>query len=82
MRILIVNAYSTDNNGIVAFNNFEHYIMKFLAEQKELVDTENEFFVRDRDSIEDFLYEIESSYVKKVSEFIFRFRKVRANLIR
>jgi hypothetical protein len=39
--------------------------MKFLAEQKELVDTGNEFFVRDRDSIDDFLYEIETSYVKK-----------------
>jgi len=38
--------------------------MKFLAEQKELVDTGNEFFVRDRDSIDDFLYEIETSYVK------------------
>jgi hypothetical protein len=39
--------------------------MKFLAEQKEIVDTGNEFFIRDRESIDDFLYEIESSYVKK-----------------
>jgi hypothetical protein len=30
-----------------------------------LIDTENEFYVRNRDTIEDFLYEVESSFVKK-----------------
>ena len=53
--------------------------MKCFAEQKELIDTENEFFIRDKDSIEDFLYEIESSYVKKVNyEYIVR--KVQVSL--
>lgn len=33
--------------------------------QKELVDTETEFFIRDRNNLDDFLYELDSSYVKK-----------------
>lgn len=30
-----------------------------------MIDTENEFYVRNRDTIEDFLYEVESSFVRK-----------------
>ncbi|CAD8196616.1 unnamed protein product [Paramecium octaurelia] len=63
MRILIINCY--DNKDLEKFQHFQFHVMKYLAEQKELIDTENEFYVRNRDTIEDFLYEVESSYVKK-----------------
>ncbi|EGR31050.1 hypothetical protein IMG5_118860 [Ichthyophthirius multifiliis] len=39
--------------------------MKVMTEQKELVDTETEFFIRDKNNLDDYLYEIESSYLKK-----------------
>ena len=39
--------------------------------QKELVDTETEFFIRDKDNIDDFLYELDSSYVKKEAAKLF-----------
>jgi hypothetical protein len=60
-----VNGYNATNSGLAKFLNFQNLIKKFICEQKELVDTGNEYFARDRDSVEDFLYEIESSYVKK-----------------
>ena len=30
-----------------------------------MIDTETEFFIRDRDNLDDFLYEIDNSYLKK-----------------
>ncbi|CAK61665.1 unnamed protein product (macronuclear) [Paramecium tetraurelia] len=69
MRILIINCY--DNKDLEKFQHFQFHVMKYLAEQKELIDTENEFYVRNRDTIEDFLYEVESSYVKKESALKF-----------
>ena len=39
--------------------------MQILSEQKELVDTETEFFLRDRDNLDDFLYEVETSNLKR-----------------
>lgn len=36
-----------------------------MTEQKELVDTETEFFIRDKENLDDYLYEIESSYLRK-----------------
>lgn len=32
--------------------------------KKEMIDTEIEFFIRDRESIDEFLYEIDSSFVR------------------
>lgn len=42
-----------------------------LNSQKELIDTETEFFIRDRHNIDDFLYELDSSYVKKEAAKLF-----------
>ena len=55
MRFLIVNGYSY--NDRMKFEIFKDHIMKFISGQNELVDTESEYYIRDRDSIEDFLYE-------------------------
>lgn len=75
MRILIVNAHSI--KGKAKFEFFVNSIMnvcpsilslifQIIQDQKELVDIENEFHLRDKDNLDDFLYEEESSYVKKV----------------
>ncbi|KAL4442225.1 hypothetical protein ABPG74_009243 [Tetrahymena malaccensis] len=65
MRILIVNGYSKNKSGIKKFADFHYLIMKIMTEQKELVDTETEFFIRDKNNLDDYLYEIESSHLKK-----------------
>lgn len=36
-----------------------------------MVDTETEFFIRDKDNLDDFLYELDSSYVKKDAAKLF-----------
>jgi len=36
-----------------------------------MVDTETEFFIRDKENLDDFLYELDSSYVKKDSAKLF-----------
>ena len=36
-----------------------------------MVDTETEFFVRDKENLDDFLYELDSSYVKKDAAKLF-----------
>ena len=36
-----------------------------------MVDTETEFYIRDRDNLDDFLYELDSSYVKKEAAKLF-----------
>ena len=38
---------------------------KALNLQKDLIDTETEIFIRDRENLDDFLYELDSSYIKK-----------------
>ncbi|KAL4441119.1 hypothetical protein ABPG74_002069 [Tetrahymena malaccensis] len=65
MRILIVNGYQKTREGFQKFSDFQYNIVKIMQEQKELVDTETEYLIRDKDNVEDFLYEIESSYLKK-----------------
>lgn len=65
MKILIVNGYSKNGDGMKKFTEFQYLIMKIFAEQKQLIDTETEFFIRDKQNVEDFLYEVEGSYLKK-----------------
>lgn len=36
-----------------------------------MVDTETEFFIRDKENLDDFLYELDSSYVKKDAAKLF-----------
>lgn len=57
MRFLIVNGYSYCENGIRKFEEFRREIIKFISSQKELIDTENEYYIRDRENVEDFIYE-------------------------
>ncbi|CAK93693.1 unnamed protein product (macronuclear) [Paramecium tetraurelia] len=40
------------------------YQIQLLTGKKEMIDTELEFFIADRDTIDDFLYEIDSSFVR------------------
>ena len=42
-----------------------------MLEQQELLDTETEFFFRDKDNVDDFLFELNSSYSKKESADLF-----------
>ena len=49
----------------VAYSLHYSFSIQILSEQKELVDTETEFFIRDRENLDDFLYEIESSNLKR-----------------
>ncbi len=39
--------------------------MKIFLEQKKFLDTETEFFLRNISTIEDFLYELDSEFVRK-----------------
>ena len=71
MRILIVNGFTKNQDGYKKFSDFQYIIMKICAEQKELMDTETECFIRDRDNIDDFLYEIDSGYLLKESAINF-----------
>ena len=41
--------------------------------QKELLDTETEFFIRDLENLDDFLYELDSIYVNPESARLFNF---------
>ena len=41
--------------------------MKIFINKKELIDTETEFYIRNKDNLDDFLYERSSSFVKKRS---------------
>ena len=45
--------------------------MKICAEQKELLDTETECYIRDKDNLDDFIYEIDSGNMKKESAINF-----------
>ena len=73
MRFLIVNGYNNDRAGIQKFEFFKFQILEvqdtvhiqLIKGQKELIDTENEFYLRDRESVEDFIYEQENSHIKQ-----------------
>lgn len=65
MKILIVNGFAIDEEGIRSLAEFEEIIRTEFSHQKELVDTETDFFIRDRLSIEDLLYEPESGFLNR-----------------
>ncbi|CAD8107208.1 unnamed protein product [Paramecium primaurelia] len=64
MKILIVNGYGKCVKGFRSSEHYKQIIKEVLTGKKEMIDTELEFFFADRDSIDDFLYEIDSSFVR------------------
>lgn len=48
-------------------------ILKIFLRQKELLDTETEFFIRDLSNLDDFLYESDSIYVSPEAARLFNF---------
>ncbi|EAR85528.2 hypothetical protein TTHERM_00442780 (macronuclear) [Tetrahymena thermophila SB210] len=73
MKILIVNAYSDTPSGQKQFSEFENMIKQYFLRQKDLMDTETEFFVCDKNNICDFLYEMSGSFVSKEAAKSFDF---------
>lgn len=71
MKILIVNGYSKSAQGMKAFADFQFNIQRIFSKQRVLVDTETEFFIRDTNNLDDFLYELDNSYVIKSSGKLF-----------
>lgn len=47
--------------------------MKYFLRQKDLLDTETEFFVCDRNNIGDFLYEMSGNFISKEAAKSFDF---------
>jgi hypothetical protein len=45
--------------------------LKIFINSKELIDTETEFYIRNREDLDDFLYERSSSFVKKEAAKLF-----------
>jgi hypothetical protein len=64
MKILIVNGYSKTEHGKAQFAEFEALIKQIFKDQRDFVDTETEFVIRTKDNLDDFLFELDSSYVK------------------
>lgn len=71
MKILIVNGYSKSSSGMKAFADFQFNIQRIFSKQRVLLDTETEFFIRDMNNLDDFLYELDNSYVIKASGKLF-----------
>ncbi|KAL4433516.1 hypothetical protein ABPG74_002913 [Tetrahymena malaccensis] len=67
MKILIVNGYSATPKGSQLFTNFQFIIYKLFKEHKIKIDDEQEFYIRDRNNLEDFIYELNSPFLKKES---------------
>lgn len=61
MKILIVNAYKNNSDGLKAFMGFRYLIQKILLEQTIVMDMESEFVIRRMEDLEDILYETTSS---------------------
>lgn len=64
MKILIINGYGKSYKGMKNFEQYKLIIKEALLSKKEMIDTEIDFIIRDRDSIDDLLYEIDSSFVR------------------
>lgn len=64
MKILIINGYGKSYKGLKNFDQYKLIIRDILLSKKEMIDTEIDFIIRDRDSIDDLLYEIDSSFVR------------------
>ena len=86
MKILIINGYPRTAKGLHSFDDFHWSIkkvnisiiiknqtvkIKFLNEQKEYIDIETEFVLREIDNIDDFLYEPYSGYARIENANIF-----------
>lgn len=80
MKILIVNGYPNTPKGNQDFQRYHELIQEvffiiqpcltyfqIVRAQTDFVDTNLEFITRDRDDLDDYLYELDSSYVKKTA---------------
>ena len=45
--------------------HYSSFLVQIFKEQNDLIDTDTEFFVRDRNNIEDFLYEMNGDFINK-----------------
>ncbi|CAD8132817.1 unnamed protein product [Paramecium octaurelia] len=73
MRILIVNGYGKSETGKQQFERYCGQIRKLFLNQKELLDTETEFFSRDANDLDEFLYDQDSGYSKQEAANQFNF---------
>ncbi|CAD8124286.1 unnamed protein product [Paramecium sonneborni] len=64
MRFLIVNGFNATQVNGKTFDHFRTSIQQMISSQKEVADTECEYHIRDRHSLDDFLYEPETSLIR------------------
>ncbi|CAK87623.1 unnamed protein product (macronuclear) [Paramecium tetraurelia] len=64
MRFLIVNGFNASASCAKAFEYFRNSIQCMISKQREVADTECEYHFRDRHSLDDFLYEPETSLIR------------------
>jgi len=62
MKILIVNGYSKDYKGRRRFEEFVRIIKELYIEQRISLADQPEIIVRDKDNLEDYLYEAYTQY--------------------
>ena len=62
MKILIVNGYKPGSIGDKKFNRLVKIIKQLFAKHKPRSASKFEYIVRDRNNIDDFLYEAYSKY--------------------
>jgi hypothetical protein len=71
MRILVVNAFQVDEEGVKSIIEFEEMVREQIKNQKGLVDTETEICLKDKDSLDDILYEPESGFLNRNAAMAF-----------
>lgn len=62
MKILIVNGYKPGSLGDTRFDRFVKIVKQLFVKHKARSASKFEFIVRDRNTIDDFLYEAYSKY--------------------
>ena len=50
---------------------YEFYYLKVISEQRDGFDSETEFFIRTKSDIDDFLFEMETSYARREAARLF-----------
>jgi len=65
MKILIVNGFAKTPKGKDEFNRYLAIIQEIFRTQTDFVDTNFEFMIRGRDDLDEFIYELDSTHLKK-----------------
>lgn len=71
MRILILNGFPVDEDGVRNIIEFEELVREQIKAQKGLVDTETDISIKDKTNIEEILYEPESGYLNRSAAMAF-----------